>query len=125
MTDTRAHMLIARPAWCARVMAWTKDPQVPFEGKKSSLFDLLEDLDYDDCLSKAQAIAGVKGERPAGKMQAYVFIKPHAVRSRTRMSRARTLLDEARACALALRVGPARGRMRGWDARPERPGCGG
>jgi len=61
------------------VMTWTKDPQVPFEGKKSSLFDLLEDLDYDDCLSKAQAIAGVKGERPAGKMQAYVFIKPHAV----------------------------------------------
>jgi hypothetical protein len=90
MTDTRAHVLIARPAWCvSRVMTWTKDPQVPFEGKKSSLFDLLEDLDYDDCLSKAQAIAGVKGERPAGKMQAYVFIKPHAVRSRTRMSRTR------------------------------------
>jgi hypothetical protein len=43
------------------IMAWTKDPQVPFEGKKASLFDLLEDLDYDECLSKAQAIAGVKG----------------------------------------------------------------
>ena len=43
------------------IMAWTKDPQVPFEGKKASLFDLLEDLDYDECLAKAQAIAGVSG----------------------------------------------------------------
>ena len=61
------------------IMAWTKDPQVAYEGKKASLFDLLEDLDYDDCLAKAQAIAGVSGQRPGGKMQAYVFIKPHAV----------------------------------------------
>jgi len=66
------------------IMAWTKDPQVPFEGKKASLFDLLEDLDYDECLSKAQAIAGVKGSRPAGKMQAFVFIKPHAVTDATK-----------------------------------------
>jgi len=61
------------------IMAWTKDPQVPFEGKKASLFDLLEDLDYDECLGKAQKIAGVSGSRPAGKMQAFVFLKPHAV----------------------------------------------
>ena len=61
------------------IMAWTKDPQVPFEGKMWSLFDLLEDKDYDACLTKAQAIAGVSGSRPAGKMQAYVFLKPHAV----------------------------------------------
>ena len=66
------------------IMAWTKDPQVPFEGKKSSLFDLLEDLDYDECLAKAQAIAGVSGKRPAGKQQAYVFIKPHAVTEKTK-----------------------------------------
>jgi nucleoside diphosphate kinase len=66
------------------IMAWTKDPQVPFEGKKASLFDLLEDLDYDECLSKAQAIAGVSGKRPSGKMQAYVFIKPHAVTDQTK-----------------------------------------
>jgi len=66
------------------IMAWTKDPQVPFEGKKASLFDLLEDLDYDDCLAKAQSIAGVSGKRPAGKMQAYVFIKPHAVTEATK-----------------------------------------
>ena len=63
------------------IMAWTKDPQVPFDGKKASLFDLLEDLDYDDCLAKAQSVAGVTGKRPSGKMQAYVFIKPHAVRA--------------------------------------------
>lgn len=62
------------------IMAWTKDPQVDFDGKKASLFDLLEDLDYDDCLGKSQSIAGVSGERPSGKMQAYVFLKPHAVR---------------------------------------------
>jgi len=61
------------------IMAWTKDPQVDFDGKKASLFDLLEDLDYDDCLGKSQSIAGVSGERPSGKMQAYVFLKPHAV----------------------------------------------
>jgi len=61
------------------IMAWTKDPQVTYDGKKASLFDLLEDLDYDECLAKAQAIAGVTGKRPAGKMQAFVFLKPHAV----------------------------------------------
>ena len=61
------------------IMSWTKDPQVPFDSKKASLFDLLEDLDYDECLAKAQAIAGVTGKRPSGKMQAYVFIKPHSV----------------------------------------------
>lgn len=66
------------------IMEWTKDPQVLFEGKKASLFDLLEDLDYDDCLAKAQQIAGVSGKRPAGKMQAFVFIKPHAVTEPTK-----------------------------------------
>jgi hypothetical protein len=68
----------------ATIMAWTKDPQVLFDGKKASLFDLLEDLDYDDCLAKAQAIAGVSGKRPSGKMQAFVFIKPHAVTDATK-----------------------------------------
>jgi len=64
----------------ATIMEWTKDPQVPFEGKKASLFDLLEDLDYGECLTKAQQIAGVPVTKPPpGKMQAFVFIKPHAV----------------------------------------------
>jgi len=66
------------------ILAWTKDPQVPFDGKKASLFDLFEDLDYDDCLAKAQIIAGVSGKRPSGKMQAFVFIKPHAVTEPTK-----------------------------------------
>ena len=57
---------------------------MPFEGKKASLFDLLEDLDYDECLAKAQSIAGVGGKRPGGKMQAFVFIKPHAVTDHTK-----------------------------------------
>jgi nucleoside diphosphate kinase len=70
------------------IMDWTKDPQVrdpdPASGKKASLFDLLEDLDYDACLEKAQLISGVSKARPAGKMQAYVFIKPHAVTDQTK-----------------------------------------
>jgi len=65
------------------IMHWTKDPQVMFEGKKQSLFDLLEDLDYTECLSKAQAIAGVSRKIPEGKMQAFVFVKPHAVTDAT------------------------------------------
>ena len=56
-----------------------------YQGKKSSLFDLLEDLDYDECLAKAQAIAGVSGSRPSGKQQAFVFIKPHAVTETTKV----------------------------------------
>lgn len=61
------------------VLEWTKDPQVSFEGKKASLFDLLEDLDNDACLEKAQKIAGVSAPLPKMNMHAFVFIKPHAV----------------------------------------------
>eukprot|EP00967_Tisochrysis_lutea_P084906 scaffold118892_cov32-Tisochrysis_lutea.AAC.2 len=35
------------------------------------------------CLSKAQAIAGVSRKIPEGKMQAFVFVKPHAVTDAT------------------------------------------
>jgi len=73
------------------IMKWTKDPQVPFDGKKGSLFDLLEDLDYDDCLAKSQAIAGASGKRPQGKQQAFVFIKPHAVTAPTKKLAAESL----------------------------------
>ena len=83
-TDAFGKAMIASGIPKATIMAWTKDPQVPFEGKKASLFDLLEDLDYDECLAKAQAIAGVSGKRPSGKQQAYVFIKPHAVTDKTK-----------------------------------------
>jgi len=61
------------------IMAWTKDPQVEFEGGKGSLFDLLEDLNADECLAKAQKIAGVTGDIPACSNAAFVFVKPHAV----------------------------------------------
>jgi len=83
-TDAFGKAMLAAGIPKDTIMAWTKDPQVMFEGKKASLFDLLEDLDYDDCLKKAQAIAGVKGSYPAGKMQAFVFIKPHAVTDPTK-----------------------------------------
>merc|ERR1712086_17393 len=64
----------------ATIMEWCVDPQVMFEGKKQSLFDLLEDLDAYDCLAKACKIAGVAAApAPCTKMQAFVFIKPHAV----------------------------------------------
>ena len=57
-----------------------------YEGKKQSLFDILEDTDYDECLARSQAVANVpRGTpRPAGKMQAFVFIKPHAVTDHTK-----------------------------------------
>mmetsp|Transcript_594 Transcript_594/g.841 ORF Transcript_594/g.841 Transcript_594/m.841 type:complete len:338 (-) Transcript_594:164-1177(-) len=61
------------------IMAWTKDPQVEFEGTKSSLFDLLEDINCDECIAKAQKIAGVAGDVPACSNMAFVFVKPHAV----------------------------------------------
>jgi len=78
-TDPFGKAMLASGISKDTIMAWTKDPQVPDGAKKASLFDLLEDLDYDECLAKAQSIAGVSGSRPSGKMQAYVFIKPHAV----------------------------------------------
>merc|ERR1712194_638450 len=39
------------------LQAWCDDPQVSLDGKKQSLFDLLEDLNASDCLSKAGKIA--------------------------------------------------------------------
>jgi len=41
----------------AMLKAWCDDPAVNFEGKKQSLFDLLEDLDGAECLKKAAKIA--------------------------------------------------------------------
>jgi len=40
--------------------AWTSDPTVDFEGKKASLFDLLEDLSAKECIEKMVAIANPK-----------------------------------------------------------------
>lgn len=38
------------------IMAWTEDPQVELDGKKGSLFDLLEDRDADDVLATVPKI---------------------------------------------------------------------
>lgn len=39
------------------ITAWFQDPAVDFEGKKQSLFDLLEDLNCKECLTKSVAIS--------------------------------------------------------------------
>eukprot|EP00670_Eutreptiella_braarudii_P011209 CAMPEP_0174326566 /NCGR_PEP_ID=MMETSP0810-20121108/13988_1 /TAXON_ID=73025 ORGANISM="Eutreptiella gymnastica-like, Strain CCMP1594" /NCGR_SAMPLE_ID=MMETSP0810 /ASSEMBLY_ACC=CAM_ASM_000659 /LENGTH=627 /DNA_ID=CAMNT_0015440227 /DNA_START=25 /DNA_END=1905 /DNA_ORIENTATION=+ len=78
-TDEFGKAMLAAGIPKETIMKWTKDPQVDFQGRKASLFDLLEDLDVKDCLQKAQAIAGVKGPVSATKNQAFVFVKPHAV----------------------------------------------
>lgn len=79
-TDSYAQAMIAAGIPEETVLTWIKDPQVPFEGKKGSLFDLLEDMDSPDCLAKSVKIAGAAGPAPEyTKNEAYVFIKPHAV----------------------------------------------
>mmetsp|Transcript_80063 Transcript_80063/g.208066 ORF Transcript_80063/g.208066 Transcript_80063/m.208066 type:complete len:393 (+) Transcript_80063:72-1250(+) len=42
------------------IKAWCEDPAVPFEGKRQSLFDLLEDLDGRECLKKSVSILSGK-----------------------------------------------------------------
>jgi nucleoside diphosphate kinase len=55
------------------IKEWMRDPAVFFDGKKQSLFDLLEDLDSDACVEKARDI------RVLQTNSAIVFVKPHAV----------------------------------------------
>eukprot|EP00930_Biecheleria_cincta_P104597 TRINITY_DN9697_c0_g1_i3.p1 TRINITY_DN9697_c0_g1~~TRINITY_DN9697_c0_g1_i3.p1 ORF type:complete len:573 (-),score=156.74 TRINITY_DN9697_c0_g1_i3:107-1792(-) len=38
------------------IRSWTADPAVYFEGRKQSVFDLLEDLDVEACVDKAKRI---------------------------------------------------------------------
>lgn len=62
------------------IVNWTSDPQVPFEGKKGSLFDFLEDLSSEECIEKSMKIAGASGRAPSyDTNQAFIFVKPHAV----------------------------------------------
>ena len=66
-----------------------------FEGKKQSLFDALEDSGYAECLAKAQAIAGVSGAIPEGKMQAPplpLHLHPHPAAPPSPCTSTRTLL---------------------------------
>ena len=55
-TDKFGAALLAAGVDAETISAWKEDPSVPFEGKKTSLFDLLEDLDAKDCIEKATAI---------------------------------------------------------------------
>jgi len=64
---------------------WSTDPQVTYgePPQSGSLFDALEDIDVDRCVTKCAMIAGVSAL--SGKFakilknRAFVFIKPHAV----------------------------------------------
>ena len=56
-TDAFGKALLASGVPLEMIKAWTDDPPVSFEGKKQSLFDLLEDLDGGDCLEKCAKIA--------------------------------------------------------------------
>jgi len=59
------------------IQAWGVDPQVTVdaEGKKGSLFDALEDINADECLTKSVELVGFS--KPLN--EAFVFVKPHAV----------------------------------------------
>jgi len=51
----RAMLALGLPA--GLIKTWFDDPAVPFQGKRQSLFDLLEDLNSRECLKKAVLIA--------------------------------------------------------------------
>eukprot|EP00929_Paragymnodinium_shiwhaense_P037244 TRINITY_DN1987_c0_g2_i1.p1 TRINITY_DN1987_c0_g2~~TRINITY_DN1987_c0_g2_i1.p1 ORF type:complete len:2122 (-),score=771.88 TRINITY_DN1987_c0_g2_i1:341-6706(-) len=85
--DPFAQALLAAGVPQATQAEWTDDPQVEFHKQKSSLFDLLEDLDVEQCLGKAARIVGAEGsdleaaKAKCAKNMAFVFIKPHAASS--------------------------------------------
>eukprot|EP00928_Gymnodinium_smaydae_P019815 TRINITY_DN1762_c0_g1_i1.p1 TRINITY_DN1762_c0_g1~~TRINITY_DN1762_c0_g1_i1.p1 ORF type:complete len:1071 (-),score=302.69 TRINITY_DN1762_c0_g1_i1:230-3364(-) len=63
---------------------WRRDPQITLgrgaEKKKVSLYDALEDLDVDRCITRAKDIvANGRTHAQVHKNRAFVFIKPHAV----------------------------------------------
>lgn len=55
--DPFGKALLASGVSLKAIKAWTDDPPVNFEGKKQSLFDLVEDMDGKDCLQKCAKIA--------------------------------------------------------------------
>jgi len=55
--DTFGKGMLASGVTLAMLKAWCDDPQVNFEGKKQSLFDLVEDMDAAACLAKSGKIA--------------------------------------------------------------------
>merc|ERR1712196_181656 len=76
------------------ILEWSKDPQVPVDGKNMSLFDSLEDLNSTACLTKAAKTAGSdKTPKKYGKNEAFLFIKPHAVTDATKAYVKKALAD--------------------------------
>jgi len=59
-TDFFGRAMLACGIPVATVKSWCDDPAVMFQGKKQSLFDLLEDLDGRDCLKKSVDIMAGK-----------------------------------------------------------------
>merc|ERR1712130_357429 len=57
--DTFGKALLSAGVSEETIMSWTKDPQVTVGGNKVSLFDSLEDINADECLTKSKTIAGV------------------------------------------------------------------
>mmetsp|Transcript_107427 Transcript_107427/g.291211 ORF Transcript_107427/g.291211 Transcript_107427/m.291211 type:complete len:375 (+) Transcript_107427:85-1209(+) len=56
-SDFFGRAMLAQGIPMGMIQEWTDDPPVNFEGKKQSVFDLLEDLDSRDCLQKCKLIA--------------------------------------------------------------------
>lgn len=55
-TDSFGSALIAGGISAETIAAWSVDPQVMVDGKKGSLFDAVEDMDYAECVAKLTAI---------------------------------------------------------------------
>jgi len=56
--DKFGRMLLSEDMSVDTIKAWSVDPQVNIgDGKKGSIFDQLEDMDVDDCLSKVVALS--------------------------------------------------------------------
>jgi len=55
--DSFGQALLARQIPLIAVMSWAEDPSVEFEGRKQSLFDVMEDLDVGSCLERSARIA--------------------------------------------------------------------
>jgi len=55
--DSFGQALLARQIPLTTLMSWIEDPPIEFDGRKGSLFDLLEDLDVGSCLERSARIA--------------------------------------------------------------------
>jgi len=85
-SDETAKALMEAGISASTLEAWSKDPQVEYEGSMVSLFDALEDLSVPEMIKKAQKMDGDPFEDTPQftSNQALIFIKPHAQTSETR-----------------------------------------